>query len=374
MTADADSKDKDVVPEDGAPEDAVSESVAPKDATPEDDQVLGDVFFELPLIKWGMFESPSLRQSKIVLLNDLQPVVDMFNDEGVGIGARSSTEIISELRLSDKDRKRLVALLGARSYDVYSVRAAMSDQLTDDELERIKIPEAEKKRLQFYLNNYSRGLLNVMLDGTDIEITNRSSLSSILEGQNREKVLKNLIDIANRLRIEPEDIVNYVGKLSEVILAISYYNRVYDNMVEELKDLLLTVRKMQSDKALCMRFPGLKDDGTLVLEYGRDTIAGLNSYFDKFKKVERFLDKEITPEKFRNLRDGVEAHFRAIGKVLCFWQIKVDGWQHRFIDSRGRLKDSTSEQRYNYFKEELHYNIYLIQETLDTVKTAEIPL
>ncbi|MEQ9445826.1 MAG: hypothetical protein RJS98_09695 [Rhodospirillaceae bacterium] len=340
----------------------------------EQDQLLQDVFFELPLANWGMFDSQSLQQSKIVLLNDLMPVVDMFNDAGVGIGARTSTEIISELRLSDKDRTRLVALLGARSYDVYSVRAAMSDQLTDEELARISIPDAEKKRLQFYLNNYSRGLLNVILEGTDIEITDRSSLTTILDGTNREKVLKNLIDIAERLRIEPEEIVNYISKLSELILALSYYHRVYDCMIEELKELLLEVRKMQKDQTLCLRFPGLRDDATEVLEYGRDTLAGLNTYFNKFKKVERFLEKEITPEKFKILRDSVETHFRAIGNVLCFWQIKVDAWRHKFIDSRGRLKDSTSEQRYNYFKEELHYNIYLIQKTLDTVKTAEIPL
>jgi hypothetical protein len=336
--------------------------------------VLSDVFFEMPLNKWNLFASPSLNKSKIVLLNDLTPVVDMFNAEGVGIGARSSTEIVNELRLSDKDRRRLVALLGARSYDVYSVRAAMSDQLSDEELESIKIPESEKKRLQFYLNNYSRGLLNVILEGTDIKITDRSSLTTILEGQNREKVLKNLIEIANKLLIEPEDIVNYISKLSEIILALSYYHRVYDSIIEELKDLLLEVRKMQKDKPLCLRFPGLRDDAQEVLEYGRDTLSGLNSYFDRFKKVERFLDKEITPEKFRDLKDGVEAHFRAIGKVLCFWQIKVDGWQSRFIDNFGRRKDSTSEQRYNFFKEEMHYNIYLIRETLDTIKLADIPL
>ncbi len=273
----------------------------------------------------------------------------MFNAEGVGVGARSSTEVVSELKLSDKDRKRLIALLGARSYDVYSVRAALSDQLTDEELQRIRIPEAEKKRLKFYLNNYSRGLLNVILEGTDVEITDRSSLSTILEGKNREKVLKNLIEIANRLRIEPEEIVNYISKLSEIILAISYYHRVYDKMIEDLKDLLLQVRKMQEDQALCHRFPGLKDDAKEVLEYGRDTLGGLNEYFNRFKEVERFFDKEITPEKFKTLKDGVEKHFRAIGKVVCYWQIKVDAWSHRFIDSRGRTKDSTSEQRYNFF-------------------------
>lgn len=340
----------------------------------DDLQILGDVFFEMPLKKWDLFDSVSLKNSKIVLLNDLHPVVDMFNAEGVGVGARTSTEVITELKLGDKDRTRLIALLGARSFDVYSVRAAMSDLLTDEELERIKIPEAEKKRLQFYLNNYSRGLLNVILDGTDIKITNRSSLTTILEGKNREKVLKNLIDIANRLRIEPEAIVNYISKLSEIILALSYYHRVYDNMIEDVKDLLLQVRKMQEDQPLCHRFPGLRDDATEVLEYGRDTLGGLNRYFDTFKKVERFLDKEITPEKFKTLKEGIERHFRAIGKVLCFWQIKADGYKQKFIDSRGRLKDSTSEQRYNFFKEDLHYNIYLIRETLDVIKTADIPL
>ena len=340
----------------------------------DEDQVLGDVFFKMPLMKWGIFESPSLRNSKIVLLTDLHPAVDMFNDDGVGIGARTSTEIVTELNLSTLDRTRLIALLGARSFDVYSVRAALSDLLTDEELERIKISDAEKKRLQFYLNNYSRGLLSVILKGTDIEITDRSSLTTILDGQNREKVLKNLIEIANRLRIEPEEIVNYIGKLGEIILAISYYHRVYDNMIEDLKELLVEVRKMQDDQALCHRFPGLKDNAKEVLEYGRDTLGGLNEYFNTFKKVERFFDKEISPENFRKLREGVEAHFRAIGKVVCFWQIKVDAWKHRFIDNRGRLKDSTSEQRYNFFKEDLYYNIYLIRETLDIIKTADIPI
>ena len=225
-----------------------------------------------------------------------------------------------------------------------------------------------------YLSNYSRGLLNVILRGTDIEITDRSSLATILEGDNREKVLKNLIEIASCLRIEPEEIVRYIGKLSEVILAISYYHRVYDNMMEDLKELLLDVRKMQSDQLLCHRFPGLKDDAKEVLEFGRDTLGGLNEYFEKFKKVERFLDKEITPEKFKTLRDGLETHFRAIGKVLCFWQTKTGAWKRRFIDSRGRLKDSTSEQRYNFFKEDLYHNIYLIRDTLDVIKEADIPL
>src|SRR6202012_5662843 len=79
-----------------------------------------DIFFEMPLNKWPMFDSKTLASSKVVLLQDLKPVVDMFNANGVGIGIRTASEVISELALNTHDRQRLVALMGARSFDVYS--------------------------------------------------------------------------------------------------------------------------------------------------------------------------------------------------------------------------------------------------------------
>src|SRR5262245_32510242 len=126
-----------------------------------------DVFFEMKLDKWAIFDSKTLASSKVVLLQDLKPVVDMFNAEGVGIGIRTAAEVISELSLNDHDRKRLVALMSARSFDVYSVRAALNDYLSDTELEQIQIGKKEQERLQMYMNNYSRGLLRVILEGTE---------------------------------------------------------------------------------------------------------------------------------------------------------------------------------------------------------------
>ena len=122
-----------------------------------------DIFFEMPLDKWRIFDSKTLAQSKIVLLNDLRPVADMFNAAGIGIGIRTASEVITELGLSPQDRQRLVALIGARSFDVYSVRAALNDFLSDSELDQIKLPAKESERLQSYMNNYSRSLLSVIL-------------------------------------------------------------------------------------------------------------------------------------------------------------------------------------------------------------------
>ena len=332
-----------------------------------------DIFFEMPLNKWQIFDSKTLANSKVVLLHDLKPVVDMFNAEGVGIGIRKASEVISELGLNDHDRRRLVALMSARSFDVYSVRAALNDYLSDSELAQIQISQKDQERLQSYMNNYSRSLLKVVLEGTNTKVTDRSSLSSILEGENRGAVLKNLIDIAGRLRIEPSEIVVYISKLSEIILAISYYQRIYDSLLVDLRELLVDVKKLHEQNSLLMRFPGMKEETQEALNAGRTTIVTLNGYFDQFHKIEKFFD-DITPEKFRSLRENVEIHYRAIGMIVCFWQIKISEWRKRFWDERGRRRDSTWEQRYNFFKDTVYHNLYTIEENVELIKNAKLDL
>src|SRR5262245_18316751 len=68
-----------------------------------------DIFFEMPLNKWPLFVSKALSPAKVVLLHDLKPLVDMFNATGVGVGIRTASEAVAELKLSTKDRQRLVA-------------------------------------------------------------------------------------------------------------------------------------------------------------------------------------------------------------------------------------------------------------------------
>jgi hypothetical protein len=333
-----------------------------------------DIFFEMPLNKWQIFDSKTLSRSKIVLLQDLKPVVDMFNADGVGIGVRTAAEVISEIGLNTHDRQRLVSLMSARSFDVYSVRAALNDYMSDTELEQIKLPPKEQERLQGYMNNYSRGLLKVILEGTEVKVTGRSSLSSILEdGVNRGAVLKNLIEIASKLRIEPTEIVVYISKLSEIILAISYYQRVYDGLLPDLRELLVDVKKLHEQNALMNRFHGMKEETTEAINAGRQTILTLNGYFDQFHKVEKFFD-DITPEKFKTMRESVEIHYRAIGMIVCFWQIKLNEWRRRFWDERGRRRDSTWEQKYNFFKDTVYHNLYTIEDNVELIKNAKLDL
>lgn len=280
-----------------------------------------------------------------------------------------------ELRLNEKDRPRFAALLSARSYDVYSVRAALGDQLKDTELAHIKISDADQAKLQVYLNNFSRGLLKVLLEGSDVQITDRSSLSSVLMGAAKGTVFKNIVSIAKRLGIRPQDIVGYIGSLSEMIMAISYYQRVYDASLPEFREFLVFVKKLHDTEGVGARFPSLKKDTSNVMTLGRNTIVFLKDYFQQFQKVENFF-QSITPEKFKALSDAVEAHYRAIGTILCFWQIRVDQWLHSY-GGGGKAEDrreGTIEQKWKFFKETIDVHTDKIITQLDTIKSADLKL
>jgi hypothetical protein len=332
-----------------------------------------DLFFELPLNKWPVFENQALNKAKLVLKYDLTPQVDLFNDGGLGQGLRDPVQAAMELRLNDKDRPRFAGLLKARSYDVYSLRAAMADQLSDDDLAHIKISEADQARLQTYLNNYSRGLLKVLLDGSDVQITSRSSLANILLGAAKGTVFKNIVAISQRLGINPQDIVGYIGRLSEMIMAISYYQRVYDSSLPDLRELLLFVKKMHDTPGIGARFPSLKKDTQEAMTAGRNTIVYLKDYFEQFQKVENFF-QSITPEKFKALSDSVENHYRAIGTLLCFWQIRVDQWKRKFAGKSEDRREGTIEQKCKFFKETIDVHFDKITDCLEVVKSAELKL
>ncbi|MDX2143072.1 MAG: hypothetical protein SFV19_06935 [Rhodospirillaceae bacterium] len=330
-----------------------------------------DVFFELPLDKWPLFENQTLAHSKLVLGYNMKPQLDMFNTDGIGQGLRDPVNATKDMRLTDKDRSRLAGLLRATSFDVYSVRAAMSEALTDTELAQIKIPEKDQAQLQTYLNNYSRGLLSALLVGTDLTVTSRDSLATIMQSEARGVVLANIVEISKKLGIKPQDIVLYIGKLSEIILAISYYQRVYDSFAPDLRELLLFVKKLHDAEGVGAQFPGLKKDTQDVMAIGRNALVYLKGYFEQFKKVENFFNS-ITPEKFKALSEGVDKHYRAIGQVVCFWQIRIDQWQRKFPASGDERREGTIQQRYKFFKESIGLNLDKIAESLDVVKYAEL--
>jgi hypothetical protein len=83
-----------------------------------------------------MFENKSLSRSKLVIGYDMKPQLDMLNTEGMGQGLRDPLQAAVAMHLNDAERARKACLLKVTSFDVYSVRAALSEVLSDVEMKK----------------------------------------------------------------------------------------------------------------------------------------------------------------------------------------------------------------------------------------------
>lgn len=326
-----------------------------------------DRFFELPLDRWNLFTNTALKRSKIVLASDLNPVIDFFNADGVGIGARSADQAAAELNLVPHDKERLSALLKLRSYDVYTLRAALGTLLPAEEFERLALPDDEKRLLEEYTRDYTRALFKLIFEDGQAEATDRNSMRAMLEGSSREIVQKNVMALAGKFDIVPEQLVNYIAGLGEMMLAIAFYRRCFDNSRALMQEFLIDIKGLYDDKILHYRHVHLARRSLQMLTWGAQTVKILDQYFKSFNEIGQIWDN-ITPERFRQLRDGIERQYPLIGTILCIWQVKLNDWANRFYNKRGKKKDGSPELFATFFGERIYPNFEKVETYLNSVR------
>ncbi len=320
-------------------------------------------FFELPLDRWNLFDSINLRRARIVLVSDLSPTIDFFNAEEVGIGGRNAEQAASELNLSADDKEKLAALLRLRSFDVYTLRAAMSDHMSEQEFEKLALPDDERAKLEEYTRDYTRALFKLIFEDGKQEAGDRASMRAMLEGNNKEIVTRNVMALAKKFEIQPEHLVNYIAGLGEMILAIGFYRRCFEDLRKPLETFLLDIKALYDDPTAHFRHPQLKQRCYDILMAGTETVKSLNAFFEGFKNIGSVW-VDITPERFKDMRDSIEDQYPSVGAVLCIWQVKIAAWNHRFRTRSGRLKESTTDQRVAFMVERVTPNLKLVESHL----------
>lgn len=324
-------------------------------------------FFELPLKNWDLFSSISLRQARIVLMNDLTPAIDFFNSKEVGIGARNAQEAAAELNIPPVEQDRLSRILRLRSYDVYTLRAALAGHLSSEEIERLALPQSERAMLERYTRDYTRALFRLIFEDKNIEVSDRQSMKQLLEETGEEIVRKNVFALAEKFQIKPEQLVDYIASIGDMLLAISFYRRSFEKLKGNIDEFLEQIKKLAEDKNLKYRHIGIQRRVGYIHKLGVASLAVLGRYFDSVNHIGQIWDG-ITPERFRILHDEMEQQYPKVGRLLCIWQIKLQHWRHRFYDRNGRLKDSTMDQRATFFSDRIYPKFDTIQDDLVSLK------
>lgn len=324
-------------------------------------------FFELPLKNWDLFSSITLRQARIVLMSDLTPAIDFFNSSEVGIGARNVQEATAELNIPLEEQTRLHRIMRLRSYDVYTLRAALAECLSTEQIERLALPRSERALLEKYTRDYTRALFRLIFEDKSIEACDRHSMKDLLNETSEDIIRTNVLSLAEKFQIKPDQLVDYIASIGDMLLAISFYRRSYEHLRKEIKQFLDNIKVISDDKNLKYRHVGIQRRVAYVQKLGTVTIKILNRYFDSFNRI-GVIWEGLTPERFRELHDGMEEQYPKIGRVLCIWQIKLQHWRKRFYDKDGRMRDSTMDQRATFFSDRIFPKFDSIEEDLRTIK------
>ena len=330
-------------------------------------------FFELSLDSWELFESVNLRKSKIVLASDLNPVIDFFNAAEVGIGGRTAKQAATELNLDPGDERKLGALLRLRSYDVYTLRAALGELLPPDRFEKLALPDEEKRLLEEYTREYTRALFKLIFEGSAAEAGDRDTMRAMLEGSAADIVKKNVQGLAKKFNIKPDELVNYIAGVGEMLLAIAFYRRCFDENKATMQSFLLDIKGLWENNIMCMRHLNLRQNTHSMLNFGARSIKALDEYFKSFDNIGQIWI-DITPERFKKLREKIERQYPTIGAILCIWQVKINAWNTRFYRKKRKPADNSPEQFAVFFQERIFPDFDKIGKYLDEVKNFDTNL
>ena len=325
-------------------------------------------FFDLPLNKWDLFDSQTLKSTRVILGADLNPIIDFFNSADVGIGGRDAREAAAELSLPEPDRKRLEALLRVRSYDVYTLRAALGSFLSPERFDQLALPESERRQLEEHTKEYTRALFAIIFEDSGIEVSNRQAMRDLLEGSTKELVQRNVMALAQKFAIKPTELVNYIAGVGEMLLAIAYYKRAFEYTRLDLHSFIREIQSLHQHQFVVLQHPDVPQNARKILALAARTTKALDSYFESFNGIGKIWEN-LTPERFRRIREAVERQYPIIGSTLCIWQVKLDAWNRRF--HRTTRRDASPVQFATFFQERIFPNFERIQVHLDRIRNFD---
>jgi hypothetical protein len=177
-------------------------------------------------------------------------------------------------------------------------------------------------------------------------------MRDLIEGTTVEIVQKNVLGLAEKFGIKPAELVNYIAALGEMLLAIAFYRRAFETGMTSMHVFLKEIRSILDNPFVCARNPEITPDVEKMVSYGVRTIKLMQAYFASFDKIGRIWEN-ITPERFRKIREQVEEQYPTIGTTLCIWQVKISAWNYRFHRHGRKAADNSPVQFAQFFQERI---------------------
>ncbi|WP_225889818.1 hypothetical protein [Indioceanicola profundi] len=297
------------------------------------DDMSRDALHILPL---GMLpiRTPGLRRAKLIRNARLETVVEVFQDRATGSGQvhpdRLPVLFPTHKAELQADTAQVAKLTQVNSFDVYTLRKELRRLgIEVNDTAFLRLSAQKRGELTGYMKDFTRPLIQQVYGTEDRRIGDTSDILSMLSNPDREEALRNLRRLSDRLKVELNEIPEFLEEYGDVFLSLAYFRSCLDGIVPEVQRFLKWADEAGESEniardRLVMR---MLDDVRSKLTGITTSITGR---FEAFDRRSQDFWTDISADSFREVRSQIEAHHVTIGGVLCGLAVKTALWRERF--------------------------------------------
>lgn len=284
------------------------------------------------------FRTPALRRARMLKNARLESVVEMFHDETAGSGQVSPIDLRRYFNETsedlDHDLTILRRLAELTSFDVYALRIELRRlDIAVNDVSALRLSDEKNRELTTYMKAFTRPLIR-QIYGTEANFDSMENLVAMFQSPDRDKVLMNIVRMAERLQIQPGDVPTFLEEYGDVFLSLAYYRDIVDELMGRLEafgrdmEEILSNRQIRSDPRI--------SETCMTLDARFSDIAGfIAGRFESFERNSERLWENINAETFRHTKDIITGHYTTIGGMLCGLHVKMSAWEAKFPRGRG---------------------------------------
>jgi hypothetical protein len=285
-------------------------------------------------------KTPGLQRGRLIKDPRLESVVEMFrNHEGTGSGwvapnklHKCFNEQTEELEADIAIINRLASL---NSYDVYALRIELRRlDIPVNSVQHLRLSPDKQQQLTEYMKSFTRPLISQIYGDSDIDFNNMDDLVSLFKSPDRDKVLMNIVKMAEQLQIQPMEVPEFLEEYGDVFLSLAFYRDIVDTLMVRLEKFTEQMSEILSNQQI-RQDPRISSTCMSLDGKFSDMASWIAGRFESFDRNSQRLWEDINAESFRKMKSLIRGHYATIGGILCGLQVKMDAWDKKFAGGRG---------------------------------------
>ena len=296
------------------------------------DEAAQDSLSVLPLS--GMpLKTPGLRSAKLVKNAQLQGMVELFGDAHTGSGQIEPIELRKIFQFdadNDSDIAVVRALSSLPSYDVYSLRLQLRKlNIAVNDHACLRLSDERVRELSSYMRAFTSPLIGAVFGHEQAPNKSYQDLLKLFANPDSATARRNLIRLADKLKLEIDEIPRLMENFGDIYLSLSYYQHCLNRNLPALSHFMASARELR-------KHPRFREDFVfqqtcdLLDNKLRIVCAEVKNILDVFQA--RTSDMWDTPskEEFDRMLSLVTGYQVKIGGALCAISVKMDAWSNSF--------------------------------------------